>query len=247
MEGYDPSTYGDGFADVYDDWYRDLGDPDATADVIGRLAGDRSVLELGVGTGRLAAAIARRGACVLGVDTSSKMLERLVRRCSAQPARIAGIRADMRSLPLADASVGVVLAAYNTVFNVGDRGGLTDCFREARRVLRNAGAFVVETFVPVSGTSVRSGVDVRRIEIDRVVLSASRLDPRDQTISGQHIQIDETGIRLRPWFLHYAYPDELDAIAAAQGFEPEDRWGDWSGTAFDDDAHDTQIAVYRAR
>ena len=54
MEGYDASTYGERFADVYDDWYGDLGDPQACVDTVARLAGGGPVLELGVGTGRLA-------------------------------------------------------------------------------------------------------------------------------------------------------------------------------------------------
>ena len=71
MEGYDETTYGDAFADVYDDWYGDISDVD----------GDRRrprsiwpstgpVLELGVGTGRLAVPLAeagrRRGVSVTG-------------------------------------------------------------------------------------------------------------------------------------------------------------------------------------
>ena len=54
------STYGDAFADVYDDWYRDLGDLDATVDAVRGSAGAAApVLELGVGTGRLAVPLAR--------------------------------------------------------------------------------------------------------------------------------------------------------------------------------------------
>jgi ubiquinone/menaquinone biosynthesis C-methylase UbiE len=246
MEGYDASTYGDGFADVYDDWYRDLGDPEATANAVGALAGDRPVLELGVGTGRLALALVERSHRVVGVDASTAMLRRLAHRAH-QTSTIVAVHADMSVLPLAPRTFGVVLAAYNTLFNLGDRRGLEHCFREARRVLFPGGAFVVETFVPPPGRSVRSGVDVRRIAIDHVVLTASRLDPHDQTISGQHIEIAETGIRLRPWFLHYAHPKELDVIADEAGFELEQRWGSWDRTPFDDTAHDMQIAVYRGR
>ena len=55
VDGYTSATYGDAFADVYDDWYGDLADRDATITTVAALtpAGGR-VLELGVGTGRLA-------------------------------------------------------------------------------------------------------------------------------------------------------------------------------------------------
>src|SRR6476660_9635727 len=54
MEGYDEATYGDRIADVYDDWYGEITDTEACVDGLRRLAGDGPVLELGVGTGRLA-------------------------------------------------------------------------------------------------------------------------------------------------------------------------------------------------
>ncbi len=61
MEGYDEATYGDRFADVYDDWYGEITDTAACVEALRRLAGDGPVLELGVGTGRLAIPLAVAG------------------------------------------------------------------------------------------------------------------------------------------------------------------------------------------
>jgi hypothetical protein len=77
MQGYDSSSYGDAFADVYDDWYRDISDIDATVDCVAALARSGRVLELGVGTGRLALPLAARGCTVTGIDSSARMLEHL--------------------------------------------------------------------------------------------------------------------------------------------------------------------------
>ena len=43
MRGYDDRSYGDGFADVYDDWYSDVTDVEATVDRIAELAGQMAV------------------------------------------------------------------------------------------------------------------------------------------------------------------------------------------------------------
>ena len=59
MEGYDASTYGERFADVYDDWYGDVTDVAACTTRLAQLAeqaGGGPVLELGIGSGRLALA-----------------------------------------------------------------------------------------------------------------------------------------------------------------------------------------------
>ena len=79
MQGYDSSSYGDAFADVYDDWYRDISDIDATVACVTALARSGRVLELGVGTGRLALPLASGGCTVTGVDSSARMLEHLAR------------------------------------------------------------------------------------------------------------------------------------------------------------------------
>ena len=47
---YQSSTYGDGFADIYDDWYRNVTDIGGTVDLITNLAQSHTILELGVGT-----------------------------------------------------------------------------------------------------------------------------------------------------------------------------------------------------
>jgi hypothetical protein len=112
--------------------------------------------------------------------------------------------------------------------------------------LAPGGAFVVEAFVPRPDDESVQGVAVRDIAIDRVVMTASRLDHVDQTITGQHIEIRESGIRLRPWFLHYLHPEQIDELAAAAGLHLEQRFAGWHREPFDDDS-DAHVSVYRRR
>ena len=59
MQGYDSTSYGTGFADVYDEWYADVTNVDATVRRMLDLAGPAgSIVELGVGTGRIAVPLA---------------------------------------------------------------------------------------------------------------------------------------------------------------------------------------------
>ena len=69
--------------------------------------------------------------------------------------------------------------------------------------------------------------------VDSVVLSASVHDAVTQTAEGQFVEITESGgVRLRPWSIRWADPDELDEMAAAAGFAVTERWGDYDRRPF---------------
>lgn len=244
MEGYDSGRYGRSFADVYDDWYRDVSDVDATVHKVAVLAARRGggrVLELGIGTGRLALPLAARGLQVTGVDASAEMLDRLRAKDGAEQLTL--VEADMADLPVTG-PFAAAFVAFNTFFNLTSRDAQERCLRRVHDVLAPGGWFVLEAFVPHDDGADASGVSARTVEVDRVVLTAARRDAVAQTISGQHIEITEQGVRLRPWMVRYASPRELDAMAAAAGLVLTERHADWHGTPFQD-ASDHHVSVYR--
>ena len=101
------------------------------------------------------------------------------------------------------------------------------------RLLRPGGRLVAEAFV-FDPEKAQNGVSVRHVGLDRVLLDVVQVDEGEQAITGQRIEITETGNRLFPYVLRYAAPDQMDAIATAAGLRLEDRWEDWHGTAFHD-------------
>ncbi len=245
MRGYDNTSYGDGFADVYDDWYADVTDVDATVERLVDLAGDGGrVIELGVGTGRLAVPMAAAGLAVTGIDASAAMLDRLRER--DRNGLVDAICGDM----VADIPAGpfdAALVAYNTLFNLPDAATQAACFAAVASCLRPGGCLVVEAFVPATTGewAARPTVEVRTMTVDRVVLSVAHNDVASQEASGQFIDLSEQGgVRLRPWRVRWSTPAQLDAMAAAAGFELENRWADMAATPFDD-ASDEHVSVYR--
>ncbi|MGI9608246.1 MAG: class I SAM-dependent methyltransferase [Acidimicrobiales bacterium] len=234
-------TYGSSFADVYDEWYADASDAEATARFLDDFGSEQKVVELGVGTGRLSTPVARSGHRVVGFDISAAMLERL----SSTPG-VTAVRGDMAVLAVASGAVDTVLVATNTFFNLTTKGAQEQCLTEARRVLRIGGRLIVEAFVPDDPHPGRDRlVTTRSIDLDRVVLTATIRSPDDQTITGQHIEISESGIRLRPWKVRFAAPEELDAMATAAGFRLGDRWEDWERSPFTDQSS-RAVTVYVA-
>jgi SAM-dependent methyltransferase len=238
----DLGRYGRSFADVYDEWYRDVSDVAATVERVRRLCDGGPVLELGVGTGRIALPLVDAGLDVAGIDASPDMLDAL--RAKPDAHRVRAVLGDMAELPLRPA-FSLVLVAFNTLFNLASHERIEACFREVARVLERDGAFVVETFVPPApGEADDDGVSVREIREDSVVLTAATRTHHDHVITGSHIEIGPHGVRLRPWRLCYATPAELDQFATAAGLVVASRHGGWHGEPYDHEST-THVTVYR--
>lgn len=242
MQGYDDRTYGDAFAEVYDDWYGDVSDVDATVAMVMRLAAGGPVLELGVGTGRLAIPLALGGLEVHGVDTSEAMLLQLRAKPGGDGVRC--VTGDM----IDDAPRGpfaVVLVAYNTFFNLPTAERQREAMVQIATRLATGGHVVIEAFVPDDPAPQGSQVSLRSMTADRVVLSVSVDDPAHQRAEGHLIELTEgRGVRLRPWSIRWARPQELDEMAAAAGLTLVERWGDVTGAPFADDST-RHVSVYR--
>jgi hypothetical protein len=97
-------------------------------------------------------------------------------------------------------------------------------------LLRPGGVGVLECYVPgYRPDGVERVLEPRRVAVDHVVLTVTEHDPEAQVVRGQHVELRESGTRLRPWLLRYATPAQLDELAEAAGLRLVDRWGSWDG------------------
>jgi len=99
----------------------------------GRLGPKSHVLEIGVGTGRIALPLAQRVARVWGVDLSAAMLAKGIEKRGALPVHF--VRADVTQLPCADESADAAVAVHVFHLIAGWRAALA----ELARVLRPGG------------------------------------------------------------------------------------------------------------
>jgi ubiquinone/menaquinone biosynthesis C-methylase UbiE len=97
------------------------------------LGGEDWFLDAGVGTGRFALPMARRGVNVLGVDVARNMMRRLLQK--HPPANLYVARADLRRLPVRSRSISAVLVAHVLHLIADWRWVLLEC----QRVLRQDG------------------------------------------------------------------------------------------------------------
>ncbi|MDP9388008.1 MAG: class I SAM-dependent methyltransferase [Actinomycetota bacterium] len=243
MTDFDPTAYGaSGIADEYDDLYAGHWETEAAVERLAELSAGGPVLELGIGTGRLALPLLERGIEVHGVDASADMVAKL--RAKPGGERIPVVVADFAS---ADAGRGfsIVVLAVNTIYALPDQRAQVRCFVNAARHLAPAGRFVVEAWVPDVGAFRHHRlVRPRVVRPDTVSIESVEHDPVEQMMRTTQAVLRDGSVRVYPANHRYAWPAELDLMAQIAGFDREARWADWSGAPFtaDSTAH---VSVYR--
>jgi SAM-dependent methyltransferase len=230
---YGASTYGERIAGVYDEWFGLPTDTDQAVEFLAGLAGDGPVLELGIGTGRIAVPLVERGIEVHGVDASEAMVARLREKPGGDGVSVSmGDFADVGDL--VEGAFSLVYVVFNTFFGLLAQDDQVRCFQGVAQHLAANGAFLMQAFVPdVTRFDRGQRVEAMDVGTDIVHVEASRYDPATQRVTSQHIVVEEGRTRLFPVTLRYAYPSELDLMARLAGLWLRERWGGWDRRAFD--------------
>jgi SAM-dependent methyltransferase len=201
-------------------------------DFIAELAGDGAALELGVGTGRIALPLARRGVPVHGIDLSTAMVDRLRAKPGSEDISIT--IGDFASATV-DGTFSVAYLVFNTIMNLTTQAEQVACFRNVARHLRPTGTFVIEVGVP----------DLRRLPPgERFVVfdfgqrhwGVDEYDVANQGLISHHFTRVGDNIEKSSGLFRYVWPAELDLMAQLAGMSLRERWEDWSRKPFASDS-----------
>ena len=220
MSSYDP------IARLYDPWSTGVIE-DISFYVEEALASGSPVVELGVGTGRIAIPTAAAGIDVIGVDSSAGMLA-----VCAERGRDAGLAArldlrlgDLRRPPV-DERVELVTCPFRAYLHLASDEERLEALAAARGLLRPGGRLIFDVFRPsqedVDETNGRwierePGID-ERADWD--------LDEQTLTLSVRGAS-GETTMRL--WWLE---PERWNALLAEAGFEVDACYGWFDRTPY---------------
>jgi SAM-dependent methyltransferase len=244
VKDYEISTYGDRIADVYDTWHGQEDYPfqtEESIELLAELAGPGPVLELAIGTGRLALPLAARGLEVHGVDASEAMVAKLREKPGGESIPVT--MGDFADVPV-DRTYRLIFVAFNTFFALVSQDAQLRCFENVAAHLDGDGVFLIEVFVPdLSRFDRNQRVSAFKVEADRVVVNFDTHDPVEQVVSGQHVQLTEAGLRFFPVSLRYAFPPELDLMARLAGLELRERRSGWAREPFGKDSA-RHISIY---
>jgi SAM-dependent methyltransferase len=224
--------FGEDIAARYDQTLGRWGDPEVVepaVDLLVELSGGGAVLELGVGTGRIALPMAARGVRVHGIDLSEAMVARL----RAKPGGDAvGITIGDFATTRVDGVFALAFLVFNTIQNLTTQDAQVACFQNVAAHLEPGGCFVVEVGIP----------QLQRLPVGQTIHPFSYESPtrfgldeydlaNQGLISHHYAEYDRTfGVSSIPF--RYVWPSELDLMARLAGMRRRDRWGGWRREPF---------------
>lgn len=219
--------------------------PETDAEVVGlaRLACGGRVLELGVGTGRVAIPLAATGVDVHAIEIDPAMVEQL--RSKPGSERVSVHLGDMAEVDV-EGSFEVIYAVFGTLFMLPTQADQVRCFQRAVRKLAPDGKFVIEALMPKPG-SYDGGRKVTLADAsdERVIVNVSENNPLAQTIQNRQVVLSPSGIEIHPIRIRYSWPSELDLMAQLAGLRLHARWSDWDGNPFTADGQ-RHISIYES-
>lgn len=203
-------------------------DVDLIVDFLEAVAGDGSVLELGIGTGRIALPFAARGVAVTGIDLSEAMVTRL----RAKPG---GDQLDVTVGDFArtrvDGSFSLVYLVANTIMNLTTQDEQVACFENAAAHLEPGGRFVIEVIVP-GWQRLPPGERFLVFDVGPKHVGFDEIDVVTQASFSHHYWIEDGRVTVFSPPFRYVWPSELDLMARIAGMSLRERWGGWSREPF---------------
>src|SRR5438045_5827149 len=122
----------------------DAGLVEPVVDFLVELVGSGRALELGIGTGRIALPLARRGVPVHGIELSKAMAARLHAKPGGEDI---GVTIGDFATTTVDGTFSVAYLVWNTIMNLTTQAAQVACFRNVAAHLEPRGCFVIEVLV----------------------------------------------------------------------------------------------------
>jgi SAM-dependent methyltransferase len=238
-----PENYFDErIAKAYDAKWANLAEPavvDPAVNFLAELAGTGAALELGVGTGRLALPLSRRGVRVHGIELSPAMVAQL----QAKPG------ADTIGVTIGDFATtrvgGTFTVAYlvrNTIANLTTQDQQVACFGNVAAHLEPGGRFVIELYIPEL-QRLPPGETIRAFDVTPTHLGFEEYDVATQIAYSHHYWMVDGKLETFSAPFRYVWPSELDLMARLAGMTLRERWSSWTREPFTSDSR-SHVSVW---
>jgi SAM-dependent methyltransferase len=223
--------FGERVAERYDESSSDMFDPavvDPAVDFLADLAGDGAALELGIGTGRIALPLSRRGVSVQGIDLSVAMVAKLRAKPGGDAIPVA--IGDFATTTV-EGTFRVAYLVFNTINNLTTQEEQVACFQNVAAHLEPGGCFVIEVGIPQL-QRLPPGETVRPFDVSPAHLGFDEYDVATQGLISHHYSLVDEAWEAASTPFRYVWPAELDLMARLAGMRLRERWSGWKREPF---------------
>jgi hypothetical protein len=230
-------------ARTYRDKWPHLFDPafvNPAVDFLAELAGTGAALELGIGTGRLAVPLSRRGVRVHGIELSPAMVDEM--RNVPGSESIAVTIGDFATTRV-EGTFSLAYLVRNTIMNLTTQDAQVACFQNVAGHLEDGGRFVMEVGVPAL-QRLPPGETVRPLGVGTEYLGFEVYDVVTQSTVCHHFWLKGGGVETFSAPVRYVWPSELDLMARLAGMSLVARWSTWTRKPFTAESG-SHISVWR--
>jgi SAM-dependent methyltransferase len=227
----DDGYFNERVAGRYDEAEEDMFAPavvDPAVDLLAELAGDGRALELGIGTGRIALPLAKRGVPVHGIELSESMVARLRSKPGGEEIEVT--IGDFATTKV-NGPFSLVYLVFNTIMNLTTQAAQAASFRNAAAHLVSGGCFVIETGIPEL-QRLPPGETFRAFHVSESRWGFDEYDVGRQSLISHHLELVDGDVERVSIPFRYVWPSELDLMAQLAGMRLRDRWGDWTRERF---------------
>jgi SAM-dependent methyltransferase len=227
--------FGEPVAARYDELSAGMFEPDAVdpvVEVLAGLAGEGAALELGIGTGRIALPLARRGVRVHGIELSEAMVARLRAKPGGEGI---GVTVGDFATTRVEGRFSVAYLVFNTIMNLTTQEAQVACFGNVAAHLEPGGCFVIEVMVPAL-QRLPPGETVRPFDVTPTHLGFDEYDVASQGLISHHYTLIDGDLDVGSIPFRYVWPAELDLMARLAGMTLRERWGGWHREPFTNDS-----------
>ena len=205
---------------------------DPVVDFLVELAGSGSALELGIGTGRIALPLSKRGVPVHGIELSKAMAARLRAKPGGEDI---GVTIGDFATTTVDGTFSVAYLVFNTISNLTTQAAQVACFRNVATHLEPGGCFVIEVGVP-GLQRLPPGETFQAFDVSQTHWGIDEYDVATQGLISHHLEIVDGKAELNSVPFRYTWPSELDLMAELAGMRLRERWSDWKRAPFTSDS-----------
>jgi len=230
-------------AQHYETLWPELFDPavvEPAVNLLAELAGTGAALEFGIGTGRIALPLSRRGIRVHGIELSGAMVAQLRKQRGGSDI---GVTAGDFATATVGGTFRLVYLVRNTITNLTGQDEQVEAFRNAAAHLEPGGHFLIENYVPEL-QRLPPGETLRVFTAQPGHLGFEEYDVATQIAVSHHRWVVDGALKTFSSPHRYAWPAELDLMARLAGMTLRERWSDWGRAPFTAESRN-HISVWR--